>query len=259
MASSNGDEKSIETQGSAISNRSGSMNGYSNGRHVATEEVVGSLTDVERRHAAPILYVAGIYRLPLVHPRVAIVGTRQPSEVGRLRAAAIARTLAERGVTTISGLARGVDTIVHRTSLAAEGSTIAVIGTPLSRSYPAENAELQHLLMRSHLVVSEFAEAVPVRPSNFVQRNRTMALLADASVIVESGDTGGSLSQGWETLRLGRPLFIHDDEFKKAALSWPAKMGRYGAVRFRDPEDILESLPTPSPGPELAVLAPQTA
>jgi DNA processing protein len=254
------DEKSIAAEESVIVGKPKGMTaGYSNGRQVATEAVVGSLTDIERRHAAPVLYLSGTYRIPLVHPRVAIVGTRQPSDAGRARAAEIAESLAERGVTTVSGLARGVDTIVHRTTLATEGSTIAVIGTPLTRCYPAENAELQHLLMRSHLVVSEFAEGSAVHPSNFVQRNRTMALLADASVIVESGDTGGSLSQGWETLRLGRPLFIHDEEYKKAAVSWPAKMARYGAVRFRDPEDIFESLPTPSPGPELAILAPQTA
>lgn len=105
--------------------------------------------------------------------------------------------------------------------------------------------------MEEQLVVTQFAESVPVRPGNFVQRNRTMALLADASVIVESGNTGGSLSQGWECLRLGRPLFVHDSEFRKPELTWPSDMARYGAIRFGTPEDILEEIPTNSPSPEL--------
>jgi len=84
-----------------------------------------------------------------------------------------------------------------------------------------------------------------------------MALIADASVIVESGEGGGSLHQGWEALRLGRPLFIHTREFAKQGLEWPREMARYGAVQFKEPSDILDSVP--SAGLNLAVAAFESA
>ena len=86
-----------------------------------------------------------------------------------------------------------------------------------------------------------------------------MALVADASIIVESGDTGGALNQGWETLRLGRPLFIHEREFEKRGLQWPSRMARYGAVRFRGATDVLDQLPSAIPSPEFAVTLLESA
>jgi DNA processing protein len=235
-------------------------NGDGKGRDGANpEDLIGPLTDVERKFAPKRLYIEGTARLPLVHPRVAIVGTRTPSDEGRQIAREIAANLAKSGVTVLSGLARGVDTAVHTSVIESGGYTIAVLGTPLSRSYPAENRELQKEIMRDFLAVSQFPEGSAVHPSNFVLRNRTMALISDASVIIESGDTGGSLSQGWETLRLGHPLFIHDREFSKQHIAWPTKMAEYGAIRFREASDILEFLPTDSPRPELAILALESA
>jgi DNA processing protein len=226
-------------------------------RPVTPPQLLGPLTPLELKYAPSTLYVAGHYRLPLIHPRVAIVGTREPSGEGRQAASQIAATLAEQGATIVSGLARGVDTVVHTAAMEAGGYTIAVLGTPLSRVNPPSNAALQHEIMVHHMAISQFAEGGPILPSNFVVRNRTMALIADASVIIESGDTGGSLSQGWETLRLGRPLFVHDREFEKPALAWPNKMAQYGAIRFREPADILDLLPSPIPSPEQTVLALQ--
>jgi DNA processing protein len=228
-------------------------------RTVTPQDLLGPLTGLELKYAPERLFLAGKYRLPLLHPRVAIIGTREPSEEGRKAASSIASALAEKGVTIVSGLARGIDTAVHTAAIEAEGYTIAVLGTPLSRVNPPSNAELQHRIMLSHLAVTQFSERDPVFPSNFVIRNRTMAMVADASVIVESGNTGGSLSQGWETLRLGRPLFVHDREFSKPSLTWPKEMARYGAIRFREPSDILDLLPSALPSPELAVLALEAA
>jgi DNA processing protein len=228
-------------------------------RTVTPQGLLGSLTRLELKHAPERLFVSGRLKLPLAHPRVAIVGTRQPSDEGRAIASSLAFALAEKGVTIVSGLARGVDTAAHTSALAADGTTIAVLGTPLSRVYPAENTELQRRIMTDYLAVSQFSDQQAVRPGNFVVRNRTMALIADASVIVESGEGGGSLNQGWETLRLGRPLFIHDREFEKAGLEWPAKMARYGAIRFREPSDILDQIPSAFPSPEFAVTVLQAA
>jgi DNA processing protein len=226
---------------------------------VSPEGLIGPLTAIERRFAPKRLFLEGTAKLPLVHPRVAIVGTRVPSAEGGQLAREIASGLARSGVSVVSGLARGVDTAVHTSVIGAGGYTIAVLGTPLNRVYPAENNALQQEIARNHLVVSQFPEGSRVWPSNFVDRNRTMALIADASVIIESGDTGGSLSQGWETLRLGHPLFIHDREFSKTELQSPSKMAEYGAIRFREAADILEFLPTDSPRPELAILALESA
>src|SRR2546428_4400526 len=98
--------------------------------------------------------------------------------------------------------------------------------------------------MKSHLAVSQFAVGYPIQRQNFVMRNRTMALLCDASIIVEAGETSGSLHQGWEALRLGRPLFIWGSLMKDSALSWPKKMAQYGAVELDDPEQVLDVLPS---------------
>ncbi len=84
----------------------------------------------------------------------------------------------------------------------------------------------------------------PIFPKNFVIRNRTMALISDASIIVEAGERSGSLHQGWEALRLGRPLLIWKDIVRNNSLKWPKKMLEYGAVELMAPEEVLEVLPS---------------
>jgi DNA processing protein len=132
----------------------------------------------------------------------------------------------------VSGLADGIDTAAHEGAIAAGGRTIAVLGTSLGEYFPAKNRALQDRIMRDHLAVSQFAPGVPSQRGNFPMRNRTMALLSDATVIVEAGDKSGSLHQGWEALRLGRPLFLLESLLRDASLSWPAEMERYGAQAF---------------------------
>ena len=98
--------------------------------------------------------------------------------------------------------------------------------------------------MRDHLAISQFPIGYPIQPKNFVIRNRTMALIADASIIVEAKDAGGSLHQGWEALRLGRPLFIWSPLMHDRSLNWPEKMAMYGAMEFTEPEEVLDDLPS---------------
>jgi DNA processing protein len=97
--------------------------------------------------------------------------------------------------------------------------------------------------MEEHLVVTQFAAGHPTLRSNFPRRNRTMALLCHASVIVEAGESSGTLSQGWEALRLNRPLFILKSVFENAELTWPEEMLKYGAHLLDDVEQILQALP----------------
>jgi DNA processing protein len=207
------------------------------------EELIGPLNDVEKKYAPKHLYVAGQLPIPLPSPRVAVIGSRKASIKGLTAASNIARVLAEHKVIVVSGLAEGIDSAAHNGAIKANGNTIAVLGTPLDKVYPRQNAQLQDLIMRKHMAVSQFPIGYPVQPKNFVIRNRTMALIADASIIVEAGNSSGSLHQGWEALRLGRPLFIWSPLMHDRSLDWPEKMAMYGAMEFNDPEEVLDELP----------------
>lgn len=202
------------------------------------EELLGPLNDLEQKHAPRTLFVAGDVALLHRGARVAIVGSRKPSTEGIARAKRLARILAERGDIVVSGLAMGIDTAAHEEAIASGGKTIAVLGTPLDEVSPRENASLQALIMREHLAVSQFACGNPIGRGNFPLRNRTMALLSDATVIVEAQEGSGTLHQGWEAIRLGRGLFIAKSTADDSSLSWPKEMLHYGAEILAD--DTLE-------------------
>ncbi len=202
------------------------------------------LNDIELKADPGPLFVEGSLDIPLPCPKVSIIGSRKASTQGIANAQKIAKVLIDNQVIIVSGLAEGIDTAAHVTALNMNGKTIAVIGTPLDKAYPKINYELQQELMKSHLVVSQFPTGYPITGKNFVIRNRTMALISDASVIVEAGKTSGSKHQGWETLRMGRPLFIWESVVNDKELDWPTEMIEHGAVELSDPSDILEVLPT---------------
>src|SRR5207245_7787617 len=126
---------------------------------------------------------------------VAIVGTRAVSPDGAARSRRLACELAAAGVVIISGLAKGVDTEALTAAIDAGGSVVAVIGTPVDRAYPAENKALQERIYREHLLISQFTPGERVFPSNFPERNKLMAAVSDASVIIEAGETSGTLHQ----------------------------------------------------------------
>lgn len=171
------------------------------------EELLGSLNEVETKYAPKRLYIRGDRDLLNDGPRVAIIGSRRASGDGLRRATKLAGELIREGVVVVSGLAEGIDTAAHTAAIQRGGRTIAVIGTPLDEVFPAKNHRLQEEIASHHLLVSQFTPGTPIRRENFPQRNRTMALLSHASVIVEAGETSGSLSQGWEAHRgrLPRP------------------------------------------------------
>ena len=215
---------------------------------IRPDDLLGPLNDVERKNAPEWLFLAGDRELLRVVPRVSVVGTRTASAEGLSRASRLARELVAKGVVVVSGLARGIDTAAHRSTIEAGGRTVAVLGTSLDKSYPRENAELQRLIMEQHLAVSQFSSGRPIERSNFPRRNRTMALLTDATVIVEAADGSGCISQGWEALRLGRRLFIMRTVVENKALSWPSEMLKYGADILTETEDLLQALPVGTGG-----------
>lgn len=203
----------------------------------------------DAKNPSELLYFQGVWEL-VETPGVAVVGTREPSEDGRARARKLVRALVEDGRTIVSGLAAGIDTVAHTAALDAGGKTIAVIGTPLGHYYPPENSELQDRIGREFLLISQ----VPVfRYSQqsphfnrlfFPERNHTMSALTDATVIVEAGETSGSLIQARAAIEQGRKLFILESCFNRG-LKWPEKLLERGAIRVRDYSDIQGALTAP--------------
>lgn len=168
------------------------------------------------------IYYSG--KLDLLCKRcVSIVGTREASREGYSRASKLARELVSAGVVVVSGLAHGIDEAAHCSAIENGGRTVGVIGTPLTKAYPAEHTELQETIWRDHLLLTPFAPGGVVYKSNFPLRNRIMAALSDATVIVEASDTSGTLHQAAECHRLGRWLFIMRAVTEDKSLQWPAK------------------------------------
>ncbi len=214
-------------------------------RTLTPQDLLGPLNECEQKHAPEALFTAGDTRLLEVGARVSIVGDRDASPEGIRRASRLASLLAGHNIVVVSGLEEGIDTAAHTAAIESGGRTMAVIATPLDQVYPKKNVALQQLIARDHLLVSQFPQSSPVRRRNFLMRNRTMALIADATVIIEAGDTSGLLHQGRETLRLGRPLFIVNFVADDPGLTWPGTMLRYGARILSDEtlDEFFDSLP----------------
>lgn len=198
-------------------------------------------------HPIELLYYQGNWEL-VDTKSVAIVGTRAPSEEGEFNAGLIAHKLVKNGFTVVSGLAKGIDSAAHNAALHAGGNTIAVIGTPLDQYYPKENRELQERIARDHLVISQ-VPFLRSRDQNFKTnrlffpaRNVTMSALTSATIIVEAGNTSGTLVQARAALAQKRKLFILDSCFRKEDLTWPARFEKMGAVRVKNVTDIIGML-----------------
>jgi DNA processing protein len=172
--------------------------------------------------ACPRIHAVGDLSL-IDRPRVAIVGARKASIEGRRRAAQLARDCARAGVVVISGLAQGIDHAAHTAAIEHGGKTIAVVGTPLDKVYPTKHAALQQCIYRDHLLLSPFTWGDRFVPSNFPERNRIMARLAMATVIIEASDTSGSLHQAAESVDVGHPVFIAAGMLENPKLSWPRR------------------------------------
>src|SRR6056297_1999140 len=123
-----------------------------------TRDAIGPLSPVEEKNAPEALYTAGEISLLTEGSRIAVVGSRTATEEGMKRTRIVVRALVAHGVTVVSGLAEGIDTVAHRTAIDGGGRTIAVLGTPLSRAYPVKNAGLLEEIKRDHLAVTQFPE-----------------------------------------------------------------------------------------------------
>src|SRR5437763_11745064 len=138
---------------------------------------------------------------------IAIVGARQATAYGLEVAESLAAELGARGVTVVSGLARGIDTAAHRGALAAGGRTIAVLGSGIERVYPAENGALPQEILARGAVVSQFPRTAEPLNYHFPARNRTLAGLALGVVVVEAAERSGALITAGLAGDLGREVF----------------------------------------------------
>jgi len=210
-----------------------------------TAEYLERLRDA--RHPIELLYFQGTWDLAS-SPSVAVVGTREPSEEGKKRTRRLVKCLVEDDFTITSGLARGVDTVAHLSALEAGGRTMAVIGTPLSENYPKENKALQDLLSKYFLVISQvpfvrYSKQTPYHNKWFFpERNKLMSALTKATIIVEAGETSGTLIQARAALEQGRKLFILESCFQNSNITWPEKFAKKGAIRVKEYDDIREHL-----------------
>lgn len=210
-----------------------------------------SLRDAE--NPLELLYYQGEWDLAYSPKRIAIVGTRNPSDEGVRRTKKLVSLLVKDGYTIVSGLAKGVDRVAHETAIDQGGETIAVIGTPLDHAYPKENADLQRRIAREFLLISQVPVLLYARRSwqwnrlFFPERNVTMSALTQATIIVEAGETSGTLIQARAALAQGRKLFILESNFHRPDLTWPHRFAEKGAIRVRDFDDIRVQLDDEAP------------
>lgn len=213
-----------------------------------------NLSEVERKNAPERLFYEGDESLLFQGSKVSVVGSRKATKEGEFRAKVLTRALVEHGITVVSGLAEGIDTVAHMTAMDLGGKTIAVLGTPLDKVFPAKNKQLLVDIKKGHLAISQFPEGHPTFPKNFPMRNKTMALISDATVIVEASENSGTRHQGWEALRLGRVVMIMRNVAEDKSLSWPREMIKYGAqvLTRENMEDLISDIPIFSTGVEYA-------
>ena len=203
----------------------------------------------------------------LSRPAVAIVGARSCSRYGAQVARDIACELAAAGVVVVSGLARGIDGEAHRGALAGGGLTVAVLGCGIDRDYPRAHAELARRIAESGLVVSEYPPGIEPAPWRFPARNRIVAGLARATVVVEARERSGALITADFALELGRDVFAVPGEITSGLSKGTNDLIRQGATPLLAVDDVLGALgleaappkPPASVSPEaagvLAVLA----
>jgi DNA processing protein len=180
-------------------------------------------------------------------PAVAVVGTRGPSVYGEEMAALLGRDLTARGVLVISGLAAGIDALAQAAAVrAARGTrtptTVAVLGCGADVVYPQANRELYLEIACSGLLLSEFAWLVPARPWRFPARNRVMAGLSRAVVVVEGGDRSGARLTADYALELGREVLAVPGEAGRRLTSAPHRLLRHGAALCESADDVLAAM-----------------
>jgi DNA processing protein len=171
---------------------------------------------------------------------IAVVGTREPSSEGLKIAAKMSRMLVERGITILSGLARGIDTSAHMAALEASGRTIAVLGSGLRRIYPKENTSLAERICDRGAIVSQFWLDSAPSSYSFPRRNITMSGMGQGTVVVEASSTSGAKMQARLALEHGKHVFLIHRLVTQQ--KWAQSYLARGAVEVNDIENIVSRL-----------------
>ena len=153
------------------------------------------------------LYYKGDLELLKEERIIGVVGTRNPSSYGKLSCECMVKKMTEANITVVSGFAKGIDSIAHKTSLLTGGKTIAVIASGLDIIYPASNLSLYREIEEKGLIISEYEEGTKPFKSNFPQRNRIIAGLSKGIIVVESKNRGGSLITADLALEFNRDVY----------------------------------------------------
>jgi DNA processing protein len=192
----------------------------------------------------PLLYVRG-QLTETDDLAVAVVGSRQVGSYGRRMAERIAFGLAQRGVTVVSGLARGIDSQAHRGALEGGGRTLAVLGSGIDVIYPPENRALAEQIARSGAVVSEFPLGTKPEAGHFPRRNRIISGLSRGVVVAAAGIRSGALLTANFALDQGREVFAVPGNIDCPGSQGPHHLIQVGAKLVQDVDDILEELQVP--------------
>jgi DNA processing protein len=188
------------------------------------------------------LYLRGGPAELLARRAVAVVGARSCSPYGAQVGRSVARELAAAGAVVVSGLARGIDAEAHRGALEAGGVTVAVLGCGIDRDYPRGNAELARRICEQGLIVSEYGPGVEPAPWRFPARNRIVAGLALATIVVEARERSGALITADFALELGRDVFAVPGEITSALSVGTNDLLRQGAAPLVSAEDVLDAI-----------------
>lgn len=195
-----------------------------------------------REIAAPPPVLFGLGRLPRP-PCLAVVGTRRPTEGGRLIARQLCRDLASRGMVIVSGLAQGIDAAAHEGCLEAGGHTVAVLAHGLDHCYPQHHRELMRAIARTGTVLTEYPMGTSPRPGHFVVRNRIIAGMSWGTVVVEAGPRSGAMHTANMALEAGREVFAVPGDVRLWTSKGPHRLLRDGAILTESAQDVLDALP----------------
>jgi DNA processing protein len=189
----------------------------------------------------PILYIKGKPLNTIALP-LAVVGTRTPSEYGKLIAERLCLKLVSAGFSIISGMARGIDTLAHKAALSAGADTIAVFGCGLGHTYPPENINLRKQIVEQGAILSEFPVFMRPDRNNFPARNRILSGLSLGTVVVEAAEKSGALITADFALEQGREVFAIPGNITSPKSKGTNNLIKSGAKLVDSPESILEEL-----------------
>ncbi|MEK9629511.1 MAG: DNA-processing protein DprA [Nitrospinota bacterium] len=187
----------------------------------------------------PVLYVKGRPLNSFSFP-LAVVGTRTPSEYGKIVAQRICSKLASAGFSLVSGLARGIDTMAHRAALEAGADTIAVFGCGLGHTYPPENRKLRNEIVEQGAIISEFPILMRPERNNFPARNRVLSGLSLGTLVVEAAEKSGALITADFALEQGREVFAIPGNITSPKSKGTNDLIKSGAKLVDSPDSVIE-------------------